>query len=65
MTCVSAADDNQTDFETQACDAIEEETLTGGNADIGNFTDLNELISQSDNELILDKNYTWIYHFQG
>lgn len=54
---VSAVADNQTDFEMQACDTIDEKILTDKNTDIGNFTDLNMLISQSDNELTLNKDY--------
>ena len=57
LPCVSAMADNQTDFESQVCGIMEEETLTDENTDVGNFTDLGELISQSENELTLDKNY--------
>ena len=57
MPCVSAVADNQTDFEVQVCDVIKEESLTAESTDVGNFTDLNELISQSEYELILNKDY--------
>ena len=57
LSCVSAVDDNQTDVNAQVFDVIGEETLTDINTDVGNFTDLNELISMSENELTLDKNY--------
>ena len=56
LPCISAAADNQTDFEQQSCDVMEE-TLTDENQDIGNFTDLGELISNPGNELTLEKNY--------
>ena len=56
MPCASAVADNQTDFEAQAPDVVEE-PLTVENTDTGNFTDLNNLIVQSENELILDKDY--------
>ncbi len=55
--CVSAADANHTDSDAQICDVIKENTLTDDNTDAGNFTDLKMLISQSENELTLDKNY--------
>ena len=55
--CVSAVDANQTDLKAEVHDIMEDEALTDENADFGNFTDLNELISHSDNELKLDKNY--------
>ena len=57
LSCVSAADDNQTDINAQVFDVKVEETLTDVSTDEGNFTTLNELISQSENELTLDKNY--------
>ena len=57
LPCASAVADNQTDFDAQIGDIIKEETLTDVSTDVGNFTDLNELISQSTNELILNKNY--------
>ena len=57
LPCASAVDANQTDFEAQSCDVIEEEILTDESTDTGNFTALGELISQSDNELTLEKNY--------
>ena len=57
LPCASAVADNQTDFDAQVSSIIKEETLADVSTDVGNFTDLNELISQSGNELILDKNY--------
>ena len=57
LSCVSAVDDNQTDVNAQVFDVMVEETLTDVSTDEGNFTALNELISQSENELTLDKNY--------
>ena len=57
LSCVSAADDNQTDINAQVFDVKVEETLTDVSTDESNFTTLNELISQSENELTLDKNY--------
>ncbi len=57
LPCASAVADNQTDFDAQIGDIIKEETLTDVSTDVGNFTDLNELIFQSTNELILNKNY--------
>ena len=57
LSCVSAVDDNQTDVNAQVFDIMVEETLTDVSTDEGNFTALNELISQSENELTLDKNY--------
>ena len=55
LSCVSAVD-NQTNVNAQV-DVKVEETLTDVSTDEGNFTALNELISQSENELTLDKNY--------
>ena len=57
LPCASAINSTQTDLETQPCDIIEEEILTDESMDTGNFTYLAELISLSDNELTLDKNY--------
>ena len=56
LSCVSAVADNQTDFEAQVYDVIEE-TLTVESTDRGNFTDLNDLIARSEKELTLNKDY--------
>ena len=57
LPCASAIDGNQTDLEQQTSDVFKQDTLTSENEDEGNFTALGELISKSENELTLTKNY--------
>ena len=59
LTCVSAAEDNHTDVVGDVSDSVTDVILTEENDDTGNFTNLNNLIAGTDNELKLEKDYTY------
>ena len=59
VTCVSAADDNQTDEMVLESDSVTQDVLADTNDDVGTFTELSDFLSQEKSVFELEKNYAF------